>query len=968
MTTYYWQGGNGDWTTYGQWFGVETDSYGIPNEGDLAFVTNNGDITITSNQGVELLYLEYAGATVDDSSGFVASALYLFAGTFNVDNGGVLNASYVDVDGGAFHLASGGYVENATIVEQSGLATFSGGATIANIVVDGVMNVNASGTGLLSVVGALTVNDATGSHPGVLNISNNQEVVFESAETLDNMTINLGTTSTSGYLSESGNGITPVLTLDDSLIVNSSCVSDQIIAANTSAASITNYGVINKLGTGELLLDSFAGSLSNDGVITASQGGLVSMNAATLRNAGVINLSNASELGFGGDNASNSLVGRITLQSGAQMYLGAYQSTTPTFKNLGTIALGGGSPASGADLIELGSPGLVFTNAASGVISGYGVMTIPTLDNLGAIDVSGGALNFTGAISGAGTLQIAAAATLSFGGGSSLASVVSGAGTLAMTGSTTIASGAAIGAPNWSITGSATVATLAEALTYKGKFQISGGATIDLTAGNMVLSGAASFATALVDGAGTFDLANASSVAGLTVGGTVDLFNGAVLTQNGGDVTLGDASGATAAIGDGVAGTWDITDNSGIDLGASTASRFSNAGLFEKTGGTGVSTVAASFFSTGKVTATTGTLSFAGPMNSFAGAVSGAGTVQFAGGTSTLATGATLTAASVTESGTGTVVAITENLTFANDFFQYADTTLSISAGHTLSFSGLPAFSGTVSGAGALAQTAGSGTVIESGAKITVANWSIAGANARMMDEQTLTYAGHFTEGAGATVLLVEVDLTLSGSASFTNATINATGTLGLEGATTLSGFTIGGAVTAEVSATATQSGGAVTIGDSGGQGASLGIFSTGTYAIADNSGITATATSKIANAGLFEKTGGTGTSVISAMINNNKTIAAKTGVLDLAGAINATGTDTVAASATLEVDSTVAAAQTLTYSGSGGTFSLNDLDVGGTNLFHGSLSGFAAGDKIDAGAPFGTGTTFNFVENGNGT
>ena len=80
--------------------------------------------------------------------------------------------------------------------------------------------------------------------------------------------------------------------------------------------------------------------------------------------------------------------------------------------------------------------------------------------------------------------------------------------------------------------------------------------------------------------------------------------------------------------------TYDILDNSGIGLGASTTSYIDDAGLFEKTGGTGTSVIAPSFSETGAgtVTVASGTLSFSGPVNSFAGAITGAGTLQLAGG------------------------------------------------------------------------------------------------------------------------------------------------------------------------------------------------------------------------------------------------------------------------------------------------------------------------------------------------
>jgi hypothetical protein len=187
-------------------------------------------------------------------------------------------------------------------------------------------------------------------------------------------------------------------------------------------------------------------------------------------------------------------------------------------------------------------------------------------------------------------------------------------------------------------------------------------------------------------------------------------------------------------------------------------------------------------------------------------------------------------------------------------------------------------------------------------------------------------------------------------------------------GTTDVSGLTIGGTVELDNTKTVTQSGGSLVLGDSSGSAAMLSIASTGTWDIADNSGIElgASTSSEILNAGLFEKTGGTVTSVITAAVVNTGTISVTAGALDLKGALSGTGNDQIGG-ASLEVDAAVAATQTFAYTGAG-DLALDDLDIGGAQLFHGKVSGFGAGDKLDAGAPFGAGTTFVYTENLAGT
>jgi hypothetical protein len=94
-----------------------------------------------------------------------------------------------------------------------------------------------------------------------------------------------------------------------------------------------------------------------------------------------------------------------------------------------------------------------------------------------------------------------------------------------------------------------------------------------------------------------------TTVSGLKIGGTVEWVNTKSVTQSGGTVTIGDARGAKAILNNELMGTYDITDDSGIARGSSTASDtdIENAGLFEKTGGTGVSTTVPNLTNNGRI-------------------------------------------------------------------------------------------------------------------------------------------------------------------------------------------------------------------------------------------------------------------------------------------------------------------------------------------------------------------------------
>jgi fibronectin-binding autotransporter adhesin len=296
--------------------------------------------------------------------------------------------------------------------------------------------------------------------------------------------------------------------------------------------------------------------------------------------------------------------------------------------------------------------------------------------------------------------------------------------------------------------------------------------------------------------------------------------------------------------------------------------------------------------------------------------------------------------------------------------------TLAVSNGGAIDIEATTAsLGGATSGAGTLELIGGSAT-IASGATLSVSNWSVNNSDVTL--DEDLTYAGTFIAGpSGATgpdiFVLSGGSLVLTGDDTFTVGTVEGSNSLKTEGTTAVSGLTIGGTVEWENAGTATESGETVTvtIGDSSGDEAELFNSATGTYDIVDDSGIDrgSSTASYIRNAGLFEKTGGTGTSAITPAVANSGTLEAASGTLEFKGAVTGAGTDEISGRATLEFYSTVAAGQTVSFAGSGGELLLHD-PAG----FAGSISGFdmAAGsnDTIRVASPW---HFTGFTENANG-
>ena len=309
-----------------------------------------------------------------------------------------------------------------------------------------------------------------------------------------------------------------------------------------------------------------------------------------------------------------------------------------------------------------------------------------------------------------------------------------------------------------------------------------------------------------------------------------------------------------------------------------------------------------------------------------------------------------------------TTFSVSENLTYSGSLSIGAGSSLKVANEDTLTLKGTFTIGGTVTGPGTLALAGGSGAIAK-GASFSVTHWSIWGSGTNATLSEALSYSGAFSEGAGATLTLTGGALTLLGSAKIAGGTLKGSQAITTQGATTVSGLTIGGTVHWNNAERVIESHGNVTVGDSSGAAAILTNETTGVYDIADNSGIGrgSSTASSIANAGLIEKTGGTGTSVIVPAVTNMGTIEVTAGTLDFKGAVSGTGTDTISGASKLEFDSTLAARQTIDYLGSGGTLDLTDpLGYGGSHI-----ENFAAHDSVDLA---GAWSFLSFSENSGGT
>jgi len=115
-------------------------------------------------------------------------------------------------------------------------------------------------------------------------------------------------------------------------------------------------------------------------------------------------------------------------------------------------------------------------------------------------------------------------------------------------GDATLSGGVGVNAPNFSESGAGTSLTLDEDLKYAGSFSEDAGSTFVLSGGHLLLTGTATFAGGTVDGSHILYTTGTTTVSGLTIGGTVEWRNTNALSESGGSVTIGDASGDEAIL------------------------------------------------------------------------------------------------------------------------------------------------------------------------------------------------------------------------------------------------------------------------------------------------------------------------------------------------------------------------------------------------------------------------------------
>jgi hypothetical protein len=155
--------------------------------------------------------------------------------------------------------------------------------------------------------------------------------------------------------------------------------------------AITGYGAIDAgVSGGQFTIDGLA--FTNAGSIAVSNGDTFTSASATFVNTGQITLAAA------------------TIDLALANYFQSFSTAPQSFSNYGSIALAGGTVT---ELTYGGTyPDVPMLNGVGGAISGFGGLATD-IANQGNIEAAGGTLAISGIVSGSGSLQVDAGATLS---------------------------------------------------------------------------------------------------------------------------------------------------------------------------------------------------------------------------------------------------------------------------------------------------------------------------------------------------------------------------------------------------------------------------------------------------------------------------------------------------------------------------------------------------------------------------
>jgi hypothetical protein len=623
----------------------------------------------------------FAGAVTLSGGTLTSGANTNFTGAFSQTKGlaqfaGASNnfTSSVNEAGGTLQVTNGFFA--ASFGETAGVIDLSGSATtLAGIVTQ-------SGGTLAFTAGGSIVNAANG--PGTLTQTGG--VISVASGTLalnDALNVLAGTISGAGTLLIS-NGATGTTDLNTGVLLSIGAVSlnsgslllneTSVTYAGAFASSVSSTIVLGKtltLGlTGRSVLEAY---VSGQGTITTSGNGV--LNGLVLDGPSVLNVKGTS-------NETGSIIVGNSSGSTAQLDIGKAGRLRITGSDTIYSYSGAGTLNNAGTLVKTAGSG---NGTATIIASAVSTGTIAV--NTGLLDFVGPSNNFSGALTGGGTIgfgssnyNVPSSTALSTSVSLTTAHLVlAGLDTLSIN---PLAAGTLTYAGNWDQTG--------------GTLLLNGSAVLALTGPDALDGGVIKSGTGTIKASGAVTLGNGLDIEGFT---TVNLSN---TVHQSSTISLGAQSGSLPIATIEAGATWYIEDNSAID-GAD--GKIQNLGTLEKLNGAGASVLQGTLISSGSLVVASSTLSLNG-VGTLGGAITGKGELDI-NGSYTLDPG-TLSVGETFIDGPSASVTLGSNITYGNLWSQQAGT-LSLN-GFTLGLTGDVTLDG--------GSVVGPGTITASGAVV----------------------------------------------------------------------------------------------------------------------------------------------------------------------------------------------------------------------------------------------------------
>jgi hypothetical protein len=826
---------DGDWSDASDW-----STGTLPDSADSVTISTTDVHTITYSVGSTTV----DALTVGAKDNFIMSGGALdvlttasFADGFT-QAGGTLSANAVTITGTG--TLTGGEATGATAF------TISGTIALANYTLAGASVLNNAAT--TDQTGQITVGDDTGVGAGISNAS------------------------TGNYVIGGDFGIT----------------------GGAASASFVNLGELQKSagsGTSDVGID-----LTSSGTLDAVSGNL-EFSGPTNAITGV--LGGNGEISFGGGvttlDVSSATVAALGIYNTATVNLGGNLSYSG---NLDDISDGSNTFNLGGNTLDLGK------HSSSSIEGNYGIATVTgsgTFDNAGTLSLANAVFGGTVALKNSGT--ILQAGTVTFGDGSGNAPSIHNTGTYNFTSDTGIGENDATSV----FVNSGTIEKTASSGTSDIALAVSNSGTIDSESGTLTFDGT-------LDNSGTI---GGTSAVAIVNAGVATLSAGTVLSVSNFD--LYDTATLNVKASVTYAGIFsDVSDGSNIINLAGTTLTLTGAtnsilGTYGDAyiGGTGEIANAGTLTLGDSVVEGTAEIDNTSTVNQTANVQIGGADGRTASIVNAQSATYNVTAAVQIDngvsaashfdnSGTFNVTAGIGAATIATVFNNLSTGTINVATG-SLDNAGILINHGTIAGTDFAIVNSGEVT-LAAGTALQVAEFDMYSTSQLTLDE-SYTYNGIFNDASdGTTVInLGTHELRLTGAADFDSSygpdIITGSGTLDIAHSANFAGQTteIGGTTTLEIGAFITASGG-LQVGDGSGDAASAVINSGRTYDIVTDAGADisrgTSSASVLTNNGTFEKTAGTGTTVVSVDFVNNGTINVTSGTIEfLAGTLTNNGT-----------------------------------------------------------------------------